>query len=163
MTHFSYQRLDDGKSWGVKASGNLDSATRYAHQVVDVRKADGSTKQVALGAMITSWNGGRAAVYAIASAPAPRAKLAPVHVDDQNDAADDDHEAEYDDFAADAYRFATFYASPAGQLQKALDAQREVYRLADSFPVSDAQIVAAREAVEAARALVAAEVAANTD
>jgi hypothetical protein len=65
MTRFSFQRLDDN-TWGIKASGNLGAATGHAGRTVDVITRSGALKVVTLGAMVTSWNGGRAATYAIA-------------------------------------------------------------------------------------------------
>lgn len=165
MTRFSFQRLDDGKSWGIKASGNIDQAHKYAGQTVEVRKADGSVQTVELGSMITAWNANRSAVYAIAGrSPSTTTRPAPVlrtpeQQEDDVDRADEMAEVEYDEMAADAYKWAAFYASPAGQLQKALDRERELNRLADSFPVSDEQFAEARDAIEAARALVAQEIA----
>jgi len=159
MTQFSFQRLDDGKSWGIKVSANIDQAHKYAHETVEVRKRDGSVQTVKLGAMITAWNANRAAVYAIVREP--RATVAPVPVVDQAEREsieDDANEAEYDEMAAEAFKWAAFYASPQGQLQKALDAQREMYRLADSFPVTDQQLTEVNLAVEAAKAAVAAEI-----
>lgn len=100
MTQFSYQRLDDGLSWGVKASGNLDQATRYAHQTVQVAKRNGSVREVRLGAMLTRWNGGRAAVYEIAGGRPVVRWTAPAAATEQDD---DDCEAQYDDMAAQAY------------------------------------------------------------
>jgi len=112
MTQFSFQRLDDG-TWGVKASGNLDQAAKYAGQTVDVSKRDGSIQSVTLGHLVTQWNGGRAATYTKVASPrqmtrfaAPsgaRAALRNIVSAMDDDAVDDDFEAEYDDFAAAAY------------------------------------------------------------
>jgi len=171
MAQFSFQRLDDGKSWGIKVSANIDQAHKYAHETVEVRKRDGSVQTVKLGAMITAWNANRAAVYAIVREPrklqpfadheSDRADAARVSIDNraEREALEDDaNEAEYDEMAAEAFKWAAFYASPQGQLQKALDAQREMYRLADSFPVTDQQLTEVNLAVEAAKAAVAAEI-----
>lgn len=63
-TRFSFQRTDAG--WGVKASGSIGEATGLSGRTVEVRRADGKTKMVTLGACLDRWNAGRAAVYSIA-------------------------------------------------------------------------------------------------
>lgn len=64
----SFQRLDDN-SWGVRLDAFRDAHT-WGGKEVDVRKYDGSTKRVTLGAVVTSWNGGRTSVYRIAKTSA---------------------------------------------------------------------------------------------
>lgn len=66
MTRFSWAQLDDGR-WGVKASGDLDQATRHAGERVLVTRRDGSTSEVVLGGIVNRWNGGRAAIYTVAA------------------------------------------------------------------------------------------------
>ena len=63
MIRYSWQRLDDGRSWGVKANGLR--ADEQQGQTVHVSKRDGGTSEVRLGARITRWNGGSAAVYKV--------------------------------------------------------------------------------------------------
>lgn len=162
MTRFSFQKLDDD-TWGVKASGNLDQADRYAGETVTVTKRDGTPQDVQLGAMIDRWNGGRAATYAVrgvrdTSARNYRGSSVAKAMDDYRRVeedqvdADDQAEAEYDDMAADAYNAST----PAAQLQKALAQaiveRKSLYRLAESFPVTDAQLADADAKVAAAQA-----------
>lgn len=62
---FSYQRLDDG-TWGVKESTDLDRGGRRSGETVEVRTRAGAVKLVALGPVVTTWNGRRAALYRIA-------------------------------------------------------------------------------------------------
>lgn len=111
MTRFSFQRLDDG-TWGVKASGDLGQAAKYAGQTVDVTKRDGSVQRVELGGLVTSWNGGRAALYtrvgsrvAFASLrpDSARAALRGIESAMDDDAVDETAEVAYDDFAEVAY------------------------------------------------------------
>lgn len=63
MIRYSWQRLDDGRSWGVKASGLR--ADEQQGQTVRVAKRDGGSSDVTLGPRVTRWNGGSAAVYKV--------------------------------------------------------------------------------------------------
>jgi hypothetical protein len=88
-TYFS--KLTDG-TWGVTIRGDLGgNATKMAGQTVTVTKKNGGTSTVRLGARIDSWNGGRAASYAIAR-------------DSANDSYRDDA-ARIDAANADAYMY----------------------------------------------------------
>ena len=74
MQNSYFTKLSDGK-WGVTIRGDLGGkAAHMAGQAVEVRKADGTTKTVNLGARLDVWNGGRAATYAIASSGKPAAR-----------------------------------------------------------------------------------------
>jgi hypothetical protein len=56
-------------SWGVKVSGNLDETTHETGKTVFVQRRDKAATTVTLGEKVTSWNGGRASVYRVASQP----------------------------------------------------------------------------------------------
>lgn len=73
---FSFANLGQGQ-WGVKASGNLGETRGLAGQTITVTKRSGEQKRVTLGAVVDSWNGGRATIYRIAREPrqAPRATV----------------------------------------------------------------------------------------
>jgi hypothetical protein len=64
---YSWQRLDDG-TWGVKASGGIDTTGNLAGQVVVVTNRSGREQVVALGERVDTWNAGRASVYRKADA-----------------------------------------------------------------------------------------------
>lgn len=62
----SWQRLDDGSTWGLKECGDYNTCGRLSGRVVQVRKADGTYSIARVGHLVTTWNGRRAAVYTVA-------------------------------------------------------------------------------------------------
>jgi hypothetical protein len=74
MTRFSFHRLDDG-SWGVKATPSMGDGSKLSGQTVTVTKADGSSKTVTLGGLVTRWSYANTTVGVYVVAGARRAMM----------------------------------------------------------------------------------------
>lgn len=65
MDRANWQRLDDGKTWGVKVQG-YPTVHATPGDLISVPRRDGTMSTVRLGSRVASWNGRRAQVFAVA-------------------------------------------------------------------------------------------------